>query len=131
MNAATLNPRVAAVQARNMAACPSCYCYVCDIPTADCEDWTSHCMAASGDARWDALRRAKKAGLPQPAEFGGAMDFIPHPRGVNFQGQRTGYTFKHGARGLGYYKEAAAAAAAGPNFIPHGSAPGSGPARGG
>ena len=39
--------------------CPNCYCYVCDVPVAECTGpWPRHCEAAHEDPAW---RRAREA----------------------------------------------------------------------
>lgn len=38
--------------------CPMCYCWVCDVPVAECEHWAeSHATATPGSARWKQARR--------------------------------------------------------------------------
>ena len=55
------------------AHCENCYCYVCDIPAADCKVWDSHCKANHEDRRWREEReRFKRLGVeaalaPAPA----------------------------------------------------------------
>jgi hypothetical protein len=46
--------------------CPNCYCYVCDIPAADCKHWTTHCKASHSVESWVAERKRWKetGGLP-------------------------------------------------------------------
>ncbi|KAJ1627683.1 hypothetical protein T492DRAFT_580753, partial [Pavlovales sp. CCMP2436] len=31
------------------ARCPNCYCYVCDVPAAECAQWGAHCSARHAD----------------------------------------------------------------------------------
>ena len=40
------------------ACCKNCYCFVCDAPTAACEEWESHCMANHSDDKWVQARAA-------------------------------------------------------------------------
>jgi len=55
------------------AHCDNCYCYVCDMPAADCKVWDSHCEANHEDRRWREEReRFKRLGVeaalaPAPA----------------------------------------------------------------
>ena len=42
-------------------SCSNCYCFVCDLPVAACDDWSGHCCAKYGVAHWDQLRAAKAA----------------------------------------------------------------------
>ncbi|XP_078612996.1 uncharacterized protein LOC144882831 isoform X2 [Branchiostoma floridae x Branchiostoma japonicum] len=43
----------------NKASCESCYCYVCDIPAKECQEWTrgDHCNAHSKDTSWKLKRK--------------------------------------------------------------------------
>lgn len=48
----------------NSQACELCYCYVCDAPFRECEDWASHCQATDRGPRsyyWKSLRQSKQA----------------------------------------------------------------------
>ena len=48
---------------KSMKYCSLCYCYVCDIPAQDCQNWTSHCMATDRGHRayyWRSLRQQSK-----------------------------------------------------------------------
>ena len=47
--------------AGNAEVCPKCYCYVCDVPAGECSLWSVHCHAHSGDDRYVAERRRRKA----------------------------------------------------------------------
>lgn len=43
--------------------CDNCYCYVCDMPAAECQVWDSHCKAYHEDRRWREEReRFKRLG---------------------------------------------------------------------
>ncbi|OEU23438.1 hypothetical protein FRACYDRAFT_233609 [Fragilariopsis cylindrus CCMP1102] len=50
----------------NKECCKNCFCFVCDIPSSQCQEWTSgsnhHCNAISGDvnSKWSKLRRQHK-----------------------------------------------------------------------
>jgi SNF2-related domain len=54
----------------NRKYCANCYCYVCDIPAAECDDWNAHCHARHKDPMWQELRanwstgKVKKARNP-------------------------------------------------------------------
>ena len=60
------------------AHCDNCYCYVCDMPAADCKVWDSHCEANHEDRRWREEReRFKRLGVeaalaPAPAPVAAA-----------------------------------------------------------
>ncbi|XP_035692731.1 uncharacterized protein LOC118427203 [Branchiostoma floridae] len=43
----------------NKTFCDSCYCYVCDIPAKECQEWTQsdHCNAHSKDTSWKLKRK--------------------------------------------------------------------------
>ena len=44
--------------------CDNCYCYVCDMPAAECQVWDSHCKANHEDRRWREEReRFKRLGV--------------------------------------------------------------------
>ena len=44
--------------------CDNCYCYVCDMPAAECQVWDSHCKANHEDHRWREEReRFKRLGV--------------------------------------------------------------------
>lgn len=43
-----------------MQHCPQCYCYVCDIPAAQCAQWSHHCRATCKDHRWRLMRENMK-----------------------------------------------------------------------
>jgi histone deacetylase complex regulatory component SIN3 len=40
--------------------CTTCYCYVCDIPAADCANWAVHCEATHADPFWREERTQQK-----------------------------------------------------------------------
>ena len=41
--------------------CAQCYCYVCDVPVAQCAQWLRHCYAAADIPHWDSLRAFYRA----------------------------------------------------------------------
>ena len=43
------------------AHCPNCYCFVCDLPVAACDEWDEHCQAQHHVHRWQQAREAQKA----------------------------------------------------------------------
>ena len=59
---------------QNVRHCPQCFCFVCDGPAADCQDWGSHCMADESE-RWVAARQAKKQGGAPAAAAAAAAAF--------------------------------------------------------
>ena len=51
----------AATNDGNAVACANCYCWVCDVPAADCGAWAAHCDAHDKGAEWKALRERARA----------------------------------------------------------------------
>ena len=41
--------------------CDQCYCFVCDAPTSECEQWDAHCMAVHSSPMWQKARADHKA----------------------------------------------------------------------
>jgi hypothetical protein len=47
----------------NKLHCKNCYCFVCDMPSSQCKEWSdNHCNASSGciNSKWVKLRRQKR-----------------------------------------------------------------------
>jgi proliferating cell nuclear antigen len=47
----------------NRQACRLCYCYVCDRPVRDCQQWGEHCDATDKSTYWAQQRMWSKAGI--------------------------------------------------------------------
>ena len=59
----------------NRKTCENCYCYVCDKPAKECEQWCKkdkHCHAHAGDEEWYRKRATLKAGRLKHMYPGGA-----------------------------------------------------------
>ena len=37
--------------------CPNCFCYACDLPVANCNNWNVHCHATSSSEEWRTYRK--------------------------------------------------------------------------
>ncbi|XP_077868866.1 uncharacterized protein LOC102800987 [Saccoglossus kowalevskii] len=52
---------------KNALCCDNCYCYVCDVPAKQCNEWSStavaHCNAHRKAEAWRNKRNSKKSGL--------------------------------------------------------------------
>jgi len=44
----------------NASYCSRCYCYVCDVPVSECQEWGTHCHATDRSTYWMAQRRTKQ-----------------------------------------------------------------------
>eukprot|EP00977_Amphora_coffeiformis_P011162 scaffold2667_cov237-Amphora_coffeaeformis.AAC.11 len=44
--------------------CANCYCYVCDIPASQCQQWQQHCRATYTSPYWKKQRERVQRGLP-------------------------------------------------------------------
>ena len=42
--------------------CENCFCFVCDVPVAQCVEWPSHCKATHTDPKWREKREQKRGG---------------------------------------------------------------------
>jgi hypothetical protein len=45
----------------NSQFCPSCYCYICQVPVPQCSDWTFHANAKRGVSFWEHHRELSAA----------------------------------------------------------------------
>lgn len=66
--------------------CSNCFCFVCDEPSAACQQWSQHCTATHVSAHWKALRKQKqeqRLGLaPSPPAAAPAHNFFAPPNRV-------------------------------------------------
>ena len=53
-------------EGKHQQFCANCYCYVCEVPSSKCSEWSAHCHASSGSPRWKEIRRVKHGRLPSP-----------------------------------------------------------------
>ena len=48
----------------NLDCCPSCVCWLCEVPVAECSRWASgplhHCMADERVPWWNAIKRQRR-----------------------------------------------------------------------
>ena len=49
-----------AAASSKMQHCQMCYCFVCDVPAAECSEWREHSQACGDDPHWRALREVAK-----------------------------------------------------------------------
>ena len=51
----------ATVDCLSTPPCPTCYCYVCDVPLAQCDDHAAHASADGKDNHWNVIKRRRNA----------------------------------------------------------------------
>jgi hypothetical protein len=47
-------------QTSNIKHCDNCFCFCCDIPAKDCQQWNQHCQARHKNRHWQRVRKECK-----------------------------------------------------------------------
>ena len=58
------------------AACPFCYCFICDRCVNECNEWNTHCFAVHTDKSWQEERQRVKATQSAPLETLSDVDIM-------------------------------------------------------